>query len=130
MYLSHAGQNMLDMIQDKVVTVQDLVDTFQNTTEASIRKSYHEVVGLLQNMSCSLDGKTQVADNLILELHTIYSNNFLGTEELQKQLENITESLQHQLQSCNGTDLHPIPPSFMPWDNTAEFTLPTWLLQD
>ena len=39
------------------------------------------------------------------ELHTIYSNNFLGTDELQKQLKNITEGLQDQLQSCNGTDI-------------------------
>ena len=58
MYLPHAGQNMLDMIQDKVVTVQDLVDTFQNTTEASTGKHHHEVVELLQNISCSLDSKT------------------------------------------------------------------------
>jgi len=36
------------------------------------------------------------------ELLTMYSNIVLGTEELQKQLENITEGLQDQLQSCNG----------------------------
>ena len=64
-------QDKVATLQGKVINLQDKVDTFQNTTEASTRKSYHEVVELLQNMSCSLDGKTQVADNLILELHTI-----------------------------------------------------------
>ena len=64
-------QDKVATLQGKVINLQDKVDTFQNTTEASTRKSYHEVVELLQNMSCSLDGKTQVADNLILELHTV-----------------------------------------------------------
>jgi len=45
-------------LQHKVDTLQYKVDTFQNTTEASTRKNHREVVGLLQNMSCSLDGKT------------------------------------------------------------------------
>ena len=39
------------------------------------------------------------------ELLTIYSNIVLGTEELQKKLENLTEGLPGQLQSCNGTDI-------------------------
>jgi len=39
------------------------------------------------------------------ELLTMYSNIVLGTEELQKQLENITEGLQDQLQSCNGMNI-------------------------
>ena len=69
--LSHTGQANLqdkgDMLQDKVVTVQDKVinlegklDTFQNTTEAGTGKHHHEVVELLQNISCSLqlDSKT------------------------------------------------------------------------
>jgi len=37
--------------------------------------------------------------------YTTHYNIFLGTEELQKQLENITEGLQDQLQSCNGADI-------------------------
>ena len=67
-FLSNAGhtnlQDKVDMFQDKVDTLQDQVknledklDTFQNTTEASTRKHHHEVVELLQNTSCSSDGK-------------------------------------------------------------------------
>jgi len=40
-----------------------------------------------------------------IDLHTTYSNIFVGTEELHKWLENITEGLQDQLQSCNGTNI-------------------------
>ena len=78
MYLSHAGHanlkdkvdtlqdkvDMIDMLhdkvdklQDKVVNLEDKLDMFQNTTEASTRKHHHEVVELLQNTSCSSDGK-------------------------------------------------------------------------
>ena len=39
------------------------------------------------------------------ELLAMYSNVVVGTEELQKKMENITEALQDQLQSCNGTDI-------------------------
>ena len=49
--------DMLDTLQDKVVNLDDKLDTFQNTTEASTRKHHHEVVELLQNTSCSSDGK-------------------------------------------------------------------------
>ena len=51
-------QGKVDTVQHKVVNLEDKLDTFQNTTEASTRKNHHEVVGLLQNTSCSLDGKT------------------------------------------------------------------------
>ena len=55
-------QDKVDTLQDevdiKVVNLEDKLDTFQNTTEASTRKNHHEVVELLQNTSCSLDGKT------------------------------------------------------------------------
>ena len=68
MYLSHAGhanlkdkadtlQDKVDTLQDKVVNLEDKLDTFQNTTEASTREHHHEVVELLQNTSCSSDGK-------------------------------------------------------------------------
>ena len=43
-------------LQDKIKNLEDKLDTFQNTTEASTRKNHHEVVELLQNTSCSLDG--------------------------------------------------------------------------
>jgi len=68
--LSHATahsnlQNKVDTHQDKVGTLQDKVidlenklNTFQNTTQASTMKHHHEVVELLQNTSCSSDGKT------------------------------------------------------------------------
>ena len=64
-YLLHAGlkdkldtlQDKVDALQDKVVNLEDKLDTFQNTTEASTRKHHHEVVELLQNTSCSSDGK-------------------------------------------------------------------------
>jgi len=48
----------MDTLQDKVVKLQDKLDTFQNATEASTRKNHNEVVELLQNTSCSLGGKT------------------------------------------------------------------------
>jgi len=51
-------QDKVDTVQHTVVNLEDKLDTFQNTTEASTRKSHREVVELLQNMSCSLDGKT------------------------------------------------------------------------
>ena len=54
-------QDKVDTLQDKVVDLQDKLATFQNTTEASTRKNHHEVVELLQNTSCSVDGKTYVA---------------------------------------------------------------------
>ena len=72
MYLSHAGlkdkldtlpdkvdtlQEKVDTLQDKVINLEDKLDTFQNTTEASTREHHHEVVELLQNTSCSSDGK-------------------------------------------------------------------------
>ena len=49
-------QDKVDTLQDKVVNLEDKLDTFQNTTEASTREHHHEVVELLQNTSCSLDG--------------------------------------------------------------------------
>jgi len=79
------------------------LDRFQKTTEARTRKNHHKVVELLQNTSCSFDGKSIMVYSI--DLYTTYYNIFLGTEELQKQLENITEGLQDQLQSCNGTDI-------------------------
>lgn len=62
-------QDKLNNLQDKVDTLQDKVDikainlenkldAFQNTTEASNMRNHHKVVELLHNMSCSLDGKT------------------------------------------------------------------------
>ena len=72
MYLSHAGlkdkldtlqdkvdtfHDKVDTLQDKVVNLEDKLDRFQNTTEASTREHHHEVVELLQNTSCSSDGK-------------------------------------------------------------------------
>jgi len=58
-YVPLTGQaNLQNNLQDKVDTLQDKLDTFQNTTEATTRKSHHEVVELLQNNSCSLNGKT------------------------------------------------------------------------
>ena len=78
MYLSHAGhanlkdkadtlqdkvdsldslQDKADTLQEKMDMLQDKLDTFQNTTEASTREHHHEVVELLQNTSCSSDGK-------------------------------------------------------------------------
>ena len=52
----------MDALQDKVdikaINLEKKLDTFQNTTEASTSKHHHEVVELLQNTSCSLDGKT------------------------------------------------------------------------
>jgi len=51
-------QDKVDTLQGKVINLQDKLDTFQNTTEASARKNHHEVVELLQNNSCSLNGKT------------------------------------------------------------------------
>ena len=50
-------QDKVDTLQDKMVNLEDKLDTFQNTTEASTRKHHHEVVELLQNTSCSSDGK-------------------------------------------------------------------------
>ena len=51
-------QDKVDTLQDKLINLlQDKLDTFQNTTEASTRNNHHEVVELLQNTSCSLDGK-------------------------------------------------------------------------
>ena len=54
-------QDKVDTLQDKVDTLQinvdDKLDTFQNTTEASTREHHHEVVELLQNTSCSSEGK-------------------------------------------------------------------------
>ena len=50
-------QDKVDTLQNKVIKLQDKLDTFQNTTEASTREHHHEVVELLQNKSCSLDGK-------------------------------------------------------------------------
>ena len=65
MYLAHTGQNKVDILQNKVDTLQesvikldDKIDTFQNNTEASTGKHHHEVVELLQNISCSLESKT------------------------------------------------------------------------
>ena len=46
-----------DTVQHKAVNLEDKLDTFQNTTEASTRKSHHEVMEILHNTSCSLDGK-------------------------------------------------------------------------
>ena len=63
MYRSHnyAGHTNLkdkvDMLQDKVINLEDKLDTFQNTTEANTREHHYEVVELLQNTSCSSDGK-------------------------------------------------------------------------
>jgi len=55
-------QDKVDTLQDKVdikvINLEDKLDTFQNTTETSASKHRHEVVELLQNTSCSLDGKT------------------------------------------------------------------------
>ena len=51
-------QVKVDTVQHKVMNLEDKLDTFQNTTQASPRKNHHEVVELLQNTSCSLDGKT------------------------------------------------------------------------
>ena len=51
-------QDKVDSLQGKVISLQDKLDTFQNTTEASTRINRHEVVELLQNNSCSLNGKT------------------------------------------------------------------------
>ena len=50
-------QDKVDTLQDNVINVEDKLDTFQNTTEASTREHHHEVVELLQNTSCSSDGK-------------------------------------------------------------------------
>ena len=50
-------QDKVDTVQHKVVNLEDSLDTLQNTTEASARKNHHEVVELLHNTSCSLDGK-------------------------------------------------------------------------
>ena len=49
-------QDKAEMLQDKVKNLEDKLDTFQNTTEASTRKHHHEVVELLQNTICRLDG--------------------------------------------------------------------------
>ena len=49
-------QDKVDILQDKVVNLDDKLDTFQNTTEASTREHHHEVVELLQNTICRLDG--------------------------------------------------------------------------
>jgi len=58
-------QDKINILQDKVdiklINLENKLDTFQNTTEASTRKNHHKVVELLQNMSCSLDGKTITA---------------------------------------------------------------------
>ena len=51
-------QDKVDTLQGKVINLQDKLDMFQNTTEANTRKNHHEVVELLQNNSCSLNGKT------------------------------------------------------------------------
>ena len=50
--------NLQDKVDVKVINLEDKLDTLQNTTEASASKHCHEVVELLQNTSCSLDGKT------------------------------------------------------------------------
>jgi len=50
--------NLQDKVDIKVINLENKLDTFQNTTEASTRKNHREVVELLHNMSCSLDGKT------------------------------------------------------------------------
>ena len=50
-------QDKVDTLQEKVDALQDKLDMFQNTTEASTREHHHEVVELLQNTSCSSDGK-------------------------------------------------------------------------
>jgi len=50
-------QDKVDTVQYKVVNLEDKLDTFQNATEASTWKNHHEVVELLQNTSCSFDGK-------------------------------------------------------------------------
>ena len=50
-------QDKVDTVQHHIVNLEDKLDTLQNTTEASTRKNHHEVVELLHNTSCSLDGK-------------------------------------------------------------------------
>ena len=50
-------QDKVDTVQHKVVNLEDKLDTLQITTEASTRKSHHEVMEILHNTSCSLDGK-------------------------------------------------------------------------
>ena len=47
----------MDALRDKVINLEDKMDAFQNTTEASTRENHHEVVELLQDTSSSLDGK-------------------------------------------------------------------------
>ena len=96
-------QNKVDTLQDTVIDLQDKLNMFHNTTEASTRKNHHKVVELLQNTSCSFNGKSIMVYSI--DLYTTYYNIFPGTEELQKQLEIITEGLQEQLQSCNRTDI-------------------------
>ena len=94
-------QDKLNNLQDKVDTLQDKVDikainlenkldAFQNTTEASNMRNHHKVMELLHNMSCSLDGKTTQSNSY--ESHMTYSN---ISEEL---LENIRKACRT---SCN-----------------------------
>ena len=56
--LQNKMNNLQEKVDNKAINLENKLDTFQNTTEASTRKNHHEVVELLQNMSCSLDGKT------------------------------------------------------------------------
>ena len=56
--LQNKMNNLQEKVDNKAINLENKLDTFQNTTEASTRKNHHEVVGLLQNTSCSLDGKT------------------------------------------------------------------------
>ena len=50
-------QDKVDTLRDKVINIEEKLDTFQNTTEVSTQKNHHEVVELLQNTWCTLDGK-------------------------------------------------------------------------
>jgi len=61
------SQDRVATLHNKMINIEDKLDTFQNTTKASSRKNHHELVELLQNTSCSLDGATCIS---------------LGTEEL------------------------------------------------
>ena len=115
-------------LQDKINNLQekvDKLDTFQNTTEANTRKNHHKVVELLQNMSCSLDGKTITVQFIWIALHTpIILRDWRTAGKHYRRPAGPAANLE-----WNGY-LHPIPPSFMQWDSGAEPTQPTWILQD
>ena len=64
-------QNKVDTLQDTVIDLQDKLNMFHNTTEASTMTNHRKVVELLQNTSCSLDGKTPQT-NLFELIYHIY----------------------------------------------------------